>query len=57
MYNSKYQRHRAACCTFHRPTYFSYLLGELVSGCFQLSQPLGVTVGLVAAKREAYKEV
>ena len=24
--NSKYQYHMAACCTYHRPTYFSYLL-------------------------------
>ena len=23
MHNSKYQCHMAACCTYHRPTYFS----------------------------------
>ena len=28
MHNSKYQCHMAACCTYHRPTYFSQLLNR-----------------------------
>ena len=28
MHNSKYQCHMAACCTYHRPTYFSKLLNR-----------------------------
>ena len=28
MHNSKYQSHMAACCTNHRPTYFSRLLNS-----------------------------
>ena len=28
MHNSKYQCHMAARCTYHRPTYFSYLLNR-----------------------------
>ena len=28
MHDSKYQCHTAACCTYHRPTYFSQLLNR-----------------------------
>ena len=28
MHNRKYRCHMAVCCTYHRPTYFSYLLNR-----------------------------